>query len=154
MEEIGATIPKYQPLQVLWHPLCDYARRTILSRPIRPFTRQLVPSLFEESISRSSSTLIQPFFWYSLINAFLSPQKFLHSSRFFSLFVCFFYFHCTLFSGACRSFREPRKFFSNSLFIHSLVCLITHSFLHGFQPNLYQHFSYVCSTCHTIISLK
>ena len=27
--------------------------RTILSRPIRPFTRQLVPSLFEESISRS-----------------------------------------------------------------------------------------------------
>ena len=51
MEEIGATIPKYQPLRVLWRPLCDYARRTILSRPIRPFTRQLVPSLFEESIS-------------------------------------------------------------------------------------------------------
>ena len=54
MEKIGATIPKYQPLRVLWHPLCNYVRRTILSRPIRPFTRQLVPSLFEESISRSS----------------------------------------------------------------------------------------------------
>ena len=54
MEEIGATIPKYQPLRVLWRPLCDYARRTILSRQIRPFTRQLVPSLFEESISQSS----------------------------------------------------------------------------------------------------
>ena len=53
MEEIGATIPKYQPLRDLWRPLCDYARRTILSRPIRPFTRELVPSLFEESISRS-----------------------------------------------------------------------------------------------------
>ena len=53
MEDIGATIPKYQPLRDLWRPLCDYARRTILSRPIRPFTRQLVPSLFEESISRS-----------------------------------------------------------------------------------------------------
>ena len=51
MEEIGATIPKYQPLRDLWRLLCDYARRTILSHPIRPFTRQLVPSLFEESIS-------------------------------------------------------------------------------------------------------
>ena len=54
MEEIGATITKYQPLRVLWRPLCDHARRTIPSHPIRPFTRQLVPSLFEESISRSS----------------------------------------------------------------------------------------------------
>ena len=27
MEEIGATIPKYQPLRDLWRPLCDYARR-------------------------------------------------------------------------------------------------------------------------------
>ena len=53
MEEIGATIPKYQPLRVLWCPLCDYARRTILSCLTCPFTRQLVPSLFEESISRS-----------------------------------------------------------------------------------------------------
>ena len=53
MEEIGATIPKYQPLRVLWCPLCDYARRTILSRPIHPFTIELVPSLFEELISRS-----------------------------------------------------------------------------------------------------
>ena len=44
MEEIGATIPKYQSLRDLWRPLCDYTRRTILSRPIRPFTRQLVPS--------------------------------------------------------------------------------------------------------------
>ena len=25
MEEIGATIPKYQPLRDLWRPLCDYA---------------------------------------------------------------------------------------------------------------------------------
>ena len=64
MEEIGATIPKYQPLRVLWRPLCDYTRRTILSRLIRPFTRQLVPSLFEESIvdrhrfSHSSDTAL------------------------------------------------------------------------------------------------
>ena len=30
--------------------------------------------------------------------------------------------------------------FSNYLFVHSFVCPITHSFLNGFQPNLYQHF--------------
>ena len=53
MEEIGATIPKYQSLRVLWCPLCDYARQTILSCPIHPFTGELVPSLFDESISQS-----------------------------------------------------------------------------------------------------
>ena len=41
-----------------------------------------------------------------------------------------------------------------SLFVHSLVCLITHSFLDGFQPNLVQQFPHVCSTCHTVFSLK
>ena len=51
MEKIGATIPKYQSLRVLWRPLCDYARQTILSHPICLFNRQLVPSLFKESIS-------------------------------------------------------------------------------------------------------
>ena len=60
-------------------------------------------------------------------------------------------FHRTLFSWACGSLREPRKF---SLFVHSLFCPITHSFLDGFQPNLVQHFPHVRSTCHTIFSLK
>ena len=54
-------------------------------------------------------------------------------------------------AGACGSLREPWKF---SLFVHSLVCPITHSFLDGFQPKLVQHFPQVCSTCHTIFSLK
>ena len=54
MEEIGATIPKYQPLRDLWHLLCDYAQQTILSRLICLLTRQLVPLLFEESIPQSS----------------------------------------------------------------------------------------------------
>ena len=65
--------------------------------------------------------------------------------------VCFFHFHHTLFSWACGSLCEPRKF---SLFVHSLVCPITHSFLNVFQPNLVQRFPQVCSTCHTIFSLK
>ena len=63
----------------------------------------------------------------------------------------FFYFLSHNFLWAYGSLCEPRKF---SLFVHSLVCQITHSFLNGFQPNLCQHFSHVCSTCHTIFSLK
>ena len=78
----------------------------------------------------------------------------IYASILFSLFVCFFHFHRTLFRGLAGVLRESRKFFSNSLFVHSLICLLTHSFIHGFQPNLYQHFSNVCSTCHTTFSLK
>ena len=44
--------------------------------------------------------------------------------------------------------------FVSFVFMHSLVCPITHSFLDGFQPNLVQHFPQVCSICHTIFSLK
>ena len=36
---------------------------------------------------------------------------------------------------------NPGSFFSNSLFVHSFVCAITHLFLNEFQPNFYQHFS-------------
>ena len=68
---------------------------------------------------------------------------------FFFLFVCFISSHT--FSWACGSLCEPRSF---SLFVHSLVCPITHSSLDGFQPNLVQHFPHVCSTCHTVFSLK
>ena len=73
---------------------------------------------------------------------------FMHASFFL---VSLFHFHRALFSWACGSLCEPRKF---SLFVHSPVCPITHSFLDGFQPNLVQHYPQVCSTCHTIFSLK
>ena len=46
---------------------------------------------------------------------------------------------------------NPGRF---SLFVHLLVCPITHSFLDGFQPNLVHHFPHVCSTCHSVFSLK
>ena len=64
-------------------------------------------------------------------------------------FFCFISSHT--FSWACKSLCEAWKF---SLFVHSLVCPITHSSLDGFQPNLVQHFPHVCSTCHTVFSLK
>ena len=72
---------------------------------------------------------------------------------FFSfLFLSFIFIaHCTLFSWACESLCEPQKL---SLFVNSLVCPITHSFLDGFQPKLVQHFPQICSTCHTIFSQK
>ena len=52
MEEIGATIPKYQPLQVLLMALVVRLHTT--NHPFPPdslITQELVPSLFEESIS-------------------------------------------------------------------------------------------------------
>ena len=136
MEEISATIPKYQPLQVLWCPLCDYAQRTILSHPIRPFTRELHTFIVGrinilKLIEIGSAILL------------IQPYKCLPVTK-----------HI-LFLWACGSFRKPRKFFQTLfLYIHLFVKYVTHSFLHGFQPNLYQHFSYVRSTCHTIIYLK
>ena len=62
--------------------------------------------------------------------------------------ICFIYI--AHFLWACRSLCEPGSIFSNSLFVHLLVCPIT---LNQFQPNLYQHFSNVCPICHTIFSL-
>ena len=62
------------------------------------------------------------------------------------LFVYFFHFHCI--RGLAGAYVNPGSF---SLFVHSLVCLIVHLFLYGFQPDLVQHFPQVCcSTCHTI----
>ena len=67
------------------------------------------------------------------------------------VFSSLFHFHRTLFRGLVGASMSPGSF---SLFVHSLVCPITHSFLDGFQPNLVQHFPCVCSTCHTVFSLK
>ena len=73
----------------------------------------------------------------------------IRACRFF--FLCFFYFHRTLFSWACVT---PEIITWNTHLVHTLNCLITPSFLHGFQPNLYQYFSYVCSTTQTTFSIK
>ena len=76
-------------------------------------------------------------------------------------FSTFFHFHHTIFRGLVGACVNPKSIFQ-TLFVHSLVCPITHSFLIEFQPNFYLHFSYVriyiyiyiCPTCHTIFSLK
>ena len=69
---------------------------------------------------------------------------------FFYLFLCFI-FITHFFRGLAGACVNPRNF---SLFVHSLVCPITHSSLDGFQLNVVQHFLHVCSTCHTVFSLK
>ena len=100
MEEIDVTIAKYQPLRVLWHPLYDYTPRTILSCPIHPFTRELVPSLFEDRINNlkfitigSAILLIRPYkvlpvttkiftrhhTFHGLAGAWVNPRSFVHS---------------------------------------------------------------------------
>ena len=76
---------------------------------------------------------------------------FTRASFFSCFFVTLFIFIAHLFCGLAGAYVNPGSF---SLFVHSLVCPITHSFLDGFQPNLVQHSPNVCSTCHTIFSLK
>ena len=68
-----------------------------------------------------------------------------------SFFSCLFHFIAHFFRGLAGACVNPGSF---SSFVHSLVCPITHSSLHGFQLNLVQHFPHVCSTCHTVFSLK
>ena len=65
-------------------------------------------------------------------------------------FFCFI-FIAHFFRELARVYVNLRRF---SVFVHPLVCPITHSFLDGFQPNLVQHFPHVSSTCHTVFSLK
>ena len=68
-----------------------------------------------------------------------------------SFFSCLFHFIAHFIRGLAGAYMNPGRF---SLFVHSLVYPITHSSLDGFQPNLVQHFPHVCSTCHTVFSLK
>ena len=59
---MGASIPEYQPLRVLWCSQCDNTRRTIYPAPIHSLIRELVPSFNVESVTQSSSKSAQPVF--------------------------------------------------------------------------------------------
>ena len=80
------------------------------------------------------------------INNIFTRASFFYSS----LFLCFI-FIAHFFRGLAGACVNPGRF---SQFVYSLVCAITHSSLDGFQPNLVQNFPHVCSTCHTVFSLK
>ena len=89
----------------------------------------------------SATLLIQPY------KALLFTTKSFTQRPFFS-----FYFHLTLFSWACGSLHEPQKFFQTFfLYIHLFVY---HFFMDFGQICMRTPPMYICSTCHTIISLK
>ena len=141
MEEIGATIPKYQPLRVFMAPV---VRLRTTNHPFPP--NSLVYYTISTFIVLKNQYpevhrhRFQPFFWYSPYKCLpVTTKIFTRQSFFFSsLFLCFFllFFIAHFFSGACGSFSwNSGSFFQTPFFIHSFVCLIIHSFLHGFQPN-------------------
>ena len=65
MEEIGATNPKYQPLRVLWHLLVYPRLKTIPLAPIHLFTKPIVPSLYQESLTCKYVEIIYTSFLFS-----------------------------------------------------------------------------------------
>ena len=145
MEETSSTHPKYQPLQVLWHQfvypcLKNYSLGThslVYSTKSTFVVSRIIGPKFVKNFFTSFSYII------CLMKCFLSSKTFLHMCRFFlSLFLCFI-FITHFFGGLVGACVNPVSFSSNSLFVHSLVCPITHSFLDEFQPNLYQHLSRV-----------
>ena len=109
--------------------LCIHAQKTIPLAPIHSFTKQIF----------IVSTIVYPNFMDIIfIDSLYVPYKRLPSinniftrvsSFLYFIFIAHFYVHL----------HEPQKFFS--------CCAFTCFFLNGFQPNLYQHFSHVCSTC-------
>ena len=125
--------------------LCTHARKTISLAPIHSFTRQIVPSLYQQSSTCFLRSIIL-LFCRRPINSLLPSITFLRVHSFFFVYILYFHFHRTHFCGLAGA---PKV----SLFVHSFVCAITHLFLNGFQPNFYQHFSHVCPTCHIIFNL-
>ena len=120
--------------------LCAHAQKAIPMVLIRPFTKQIASTV---------SVIIYPkLMQIVFIGCLYGCYKELPSMK--TIFTCIVFsslIHRTLFHGLAGACVNP-------LFVHSLVCPITHSFLNGFQSNLAQHFSHVCSTCHNIFSLK
>ena len=148
MEEIGVTYLKYQPLRVLWHPcmLENHGTHNAFTHLLDKQTSNgtfIVSSTYAVDLK-----FIENHFHHFSVFTFLQSK--IKCTLFFPFYTFIFitHFFVGLHAEACV------KIFSTLfLFIH---CQITHSFLNGFQPDLCQHmhFPHVCSTYHTIFSLK
>ena len=88
---------------------CAHTQKTIPLSPIHSFTKQMVPSLCPESLTRSLLRSFSLVLCVRLIKGFLPPKTFLLARRFF--LVCFFHFHCTLFCGHAGACVNPGKYF-------------------------------------------
>ena len=111
---------------------CTHARKTILLAPIHPFTKQMVPLLCPELLTRSLSKSFSSFS-YAPYKVVPFINNILRMHRFFLCLFLLLSFSSHIFSWACGSLREPWKYFQTiHFFVHSLLCQITHSFLNGF----------------------
>ena len=119
MEEIGTTNPKHQWL----HHLCAHSRKTIPLAPIHWFTKQIVPSRYQESLVWSHLIFVTWVFRMRPINSFPSIKKYFRHPSFFSS-------HTFLWATWTTA-----RFFQ--------TIQIIRSFFNRFQPNLYQHFPWM-----------
>ena len=111
------------------------------------FTRLLKNGTFIVSriVTQSSWRSFSPAFCMHLIKCILLSITFLCVCCCFpSLFVSF---SLHAFCGLARACVNPTSF---SLFVQSLACQTTHSFLNEFHSNLCHHFSHACSIYHTM----
>ena len=131
-----AVLPVNNSLPVNIYSLVYYTNSTFIVSTI--VSQQLVQIVFTGFLFGRYKGLP------SMNNTFTCASFFSNSNSTF-IFIAHFFRELT---GA---YVNPGIF---SLFVHSLVCPITHSSLDGFQPNLVQHFPHVCSTCHTVFSLN
>ena len=102
---------------------CAHTRKIIPLAPIHLFTRQIV--LYRQSAINCTAFPLAPYKLPPSINNILRARHF--------FLVCFFHFHRTLFRGFVGACMNPGSF---SLFVHSLLCQITHLFLNGFSAKL------------------
>ena len=102
MEETGTTNPKYQPLQVAWHP---FVRPRLKNHPLSihsSVTRQIVPLMCEELLTQSSSKSVLP----AIKNSYMAVIFF------------FLLFHRTL-SWACMN---PGIYLKHSFSTYTCLC--------------------------------
>ena len=98
-------------------------------QPDLPVTQELVPSLFAESITGSSSKSVQPFFWYNFTKSFLHKKFYL--AVFFLFFSSYTFYGLV---GACM----------NSHFVATFTCLSNNSLISSWiSTKFYQHFFHV-----------
>ena len=96
--------------------------------PDLPVTRELVPSMFEESITWSLSKSVQPVFRYGLIKSFLPQKIFWSGRRFFFFFFYFLSFSShTFFVGLRELSWIPEVFFKLSFC--TFTCLSNNSLI-------------------------
>ena len=121
--------------------------------PWHPFTC-LLDKYSSLIVSRIVDPKIIKNFIMCLIKCFLSPKFFYAHVSFLLYFTFLLSFSSHTFCGLVGACMNPGSVSLSSLFIHSLVCQIIYSFLSVRISAKLVSALHVCSTCHTIFSLK